>query len=392
MARSIQSAPRRVFRNDVLASFPLRTVPSLKAEVRQAVGHAAINRSLPRTVRGGIAYALGLVRSRYESNIDPDDDRSFHCAEHTTGVIRRTGELLRAMGAAEREYQLGLLAAAFHDTVQRRAPATTPDGKVLRRPFTGRNEIDSAAEAVAWMRQAGGAFGAAEYDLVTRAILATVPGWDAENGTVSQPHLTADAPATVRAVALADLGVAGMDGEAFLVAGDRLFREENLDIGRALRRCATRADLGAATLEGYKARMQAWSRSQAGFAARPPRPPGTGTGRPQRLRRRGRAGPVRRFPGGDRRHRSGRQGSGAPVALGSCAGHGLLHPRLIRGLGREACFTSLTPEILSVRLADLLAARASDHLSAALEGDPEGLRAVEREAERLLETEDIPLV
>jgi hypothetical protein len=47
------------------------------------------------------------------------------------------------------------------------------------------------------------------------------------------------------------------------------------------------------------------------------------------------------------------------------------------------------PEILSIRLTDLLAARASDHLAAALEGDPGALRAIEREAERLLETEDI---
>jgi hypothetical protein len=42
------------------------------------------------------------------------------------------------------------------------------------------------------------------------------------------------------------------------------------------------------------------------------------------------------------------------------------------------------PEILSVNLTDLLAARASDHLPAALEGDPEALRAFEREAERIL--------
>ena len=47
------------------------------------------------------------------------------------------------------------------------------------------------------------------------------------------------------------------------------------------------------------------------------------------------------------------------------------------------------PEILSVHLTDLLAARASDHLAAALEGDPEALRACEQEAERLLETEEI---
>jgi hypothetical protein len=47
------------------------------------------------------------------------------------------------------------------------------------------------------------------------------------------------------------------------------------------------------------------------------------------------------------------------------------------------------PETLSVPLTDLLAARASDDLPAALKGDPEALRAVEREAERILETEDI---
>jgi hypothetical protein len=50
------------------------------------------------------------------------------------------------------------------------------------------------------------------------------------------------------------------------------------------------------------------------------------------------------------------------------------------------------PEVLSVNLTDLLAARASNHLPPALEGDPEALRAFEQEAERLLETEGIQLV
>jgi hypothetical protein len=49
-------------------------------------------------------------------------------------------------------------------------------------------------------------------------------------------------------------------------------------------------------------------------------------------------------------------------------------------------------ETLSVNLSDLLAARASDHLGAALEGDPQALRGFEQEAERLLETEDIQLL
>src|SRR3954452_18256545 len=72
------------------------------------------------------------------------------------------------------------------------------------------------------------------------------------------------------------------------------------------------------------------------------------------------------------------------------AGRGL--PRVeFHGLP-PAAGPGMLPEILSVRLTDLLAARASDYLSAALEGDPEGLLAVEQEAERLLETEDIQLV
>jgi hypothetical protein len=49
-------------------------------------------------------------------------------------------------------------------------------------------------------------------------------------------------------------------------------------------------------------------------------------------------------------------------------------------------------ETLSVNLSDLLAARASDHLGAALDGDPQALRGFEQEAERLLEAEDIELL
>jgi len=49
------------------------------------------------------------------------------------------------------------------------------------------------------------------------------------------------------------------------------------------------------------------------------------------------------------------------------------------------------PELLSVNLTDLLAARASDHLSAAVQGDPDALHAFEQEAERLVRTENIQL-
>jgi hypothetical protein len=49
------------------------------------------------------------------------------------------------------------------------------------------------------------------------------------------------------------------------------------------------------------------------------------------------------------------------------------------------------PEILSVNLTDLLAARVAAHLPGALNGEAEALDAFADEAERLLETEDIQL-
>jgi hypothetical protein len=222
---------------------------------------------LNSTVNNGITHALALIRSRYEGNSDPDNDMPFHNVEHTTGVIRRTGDLLKAMGVPEQQVQVGLLAAAFHDTVQRWEPNPTADGRVLRKRFTGQNEIDSAAEAVELIRRTGqGDLGDGDCDMVTQAILATIPGWDPENKTVSQPKLAADAPPVVRAVAMADLGIPGMDGAPYVEAGDNLFREENLDIVRALRTCRSRADLSDEVLEAYKKRILGWCRAQVAYA------------------------------------------------------------------------------------------------------------------------------
>jgi hypothetical protein len=218
------------------------------------------------TVASGVAYALGLIRSRYEGNSNPDDDMYFHNVDHTEGVVRRTQLLLRTMGASPQEHDAGVVGAAFHDVVQGWEVNNAPDGKVLRKRFVERNETDSAAEAVAWMRKTGG-FSDEQCDLVTRAIMGTVPAWDVENKTVSQPRVPPDAPPAVRAVALADLGIPGMDGgPEFVETGDGLFREENLDMGRALRACKSRSDLAADVLEGYKARIIGWCRGQASYA------------------------------------------------------------------------------------------------------------------------------
>ena len=225
-----------------------------------------MNVALNDVVRFGIDCALTLIQTRHENASDPDNALSFHNARHTVGVLRRTGMLLRAMGASERECQLGTLAAAFHDTVQLWEANPTCDGRVLRRRFAGQNEADSAAEAIFLMHRMGqDERDERDSDLVRRAILATVPGWDVENRTVSQPNLPPDASPVVLAVALADLGIPGMEGAANVEVGDQLFREENLDVSRELRRCTRRCDLSDAVLQGFKARILAWCRNQAAY-------------------------------------------------------------------------------------------------------------------------------
>jgi hypothetical protein len=218
------------------------------------------------SVASGIAHALGLVRSRFEGNSNPDNDMPFHNVEHTEGVIRRTQALLRAMNADPEEYDAGVLGAAFHDVVQRWEENNTADGKCLRKRFVVQNETDSAAEGVAWMKATGG-FSDAQCDLMTRAILGTVPSWDPENKTVSQPRVPADATPAVRAVAMSDLGIPGMDGGGdFVRTGDALFREENLDVNRALRACQSRSGIAPEALEAYKARIMGWCRGQISYA------------------------------------------------------------------------------------------------------------------------------
>src|SRR5262249_32698301 len=50
------------------------------------------------------------------------------------------------------------------------------------------------------------------------------------------------------------------------------------------------------------------------------------------------------------------------------------------------------PEIRTIDLTDLMAERAAAHLPGAPQGNPEALRALEQEAERIIVTEDIQLI
>lgn len=217
------------------------------------------------TVQAAAIAALDIIQHRYGAGVANENELAFHGLDHTRGVLDRAVTLARAMGATDEEADLAGIAAAFHDTVQRWEENPRADGAVLRKRFAGQNEKDSAAEAVRWM-QDNGNHDTHAHQLVTEAILATVPGWDPANSTVCQPNLQPSSHIVVRAVALADLGVAGMMGKAFVDEGDPLFREEQLDIARAIRSAATRSAIPAETQEAYRKRMLGWSASQAGFA------------------------------------------------------------------------------------------------------------------------------
>lgn len=214
----------------------------------------------------GIEYALSVVRGRYQNNPNPEDDLPFHGDDHTTGVINRGERLARAMRLTNIELQYVRIACTFHDTVQEWDHNPTTDGKVMRKRRAGANEAASARELIWWLRNNAYEIDVITEELLTTAILATVPGWDAANSTVFQPNLKPDSHPVVRCVALADLGTAGMEGRNFAREGDPLFREENLDIAAAIRKATSRTNIPTDVQDTYKARMLGWSRSQAGFA------------------------------------------------------------------------------------------------------------------------------
>src|SRR5688572_8651887 len=266
---------------------------SERAKERMAEIAAELERSeriadLQEGVVEGTQAAIELLRARFEDTKDEKDRLPFHGADHSVGVSVRTRKILEAIerGAPElvdeRTVEIGQLAAIFHDSVQVWEPNRIQDGeftKVLRKrlasPADARasagseayagNEAASAAEAVSFFdryneqRRAEGlpeVFTDEDKEVVRRAIDATIPGFDPEKGTVVQPRLVKESAVITRAVALADLGEAGMNPEGYLQGGDALFREENLDVLDAAKDPSSLSD---AQKEYFRQRMLGWS-------------------------------------------------------------------------------------------------------------------------------------
>ena len=253
-------------------------VESQLAEWDEAERHV----ELQRGADAAVAEALALVAGRFEKNPDAKKNLAFHNTEHTKGVVSRAEAVLRKIqrGAPElvsdRDIEVGRVAASFHDVVQEEGePNVQPEGdakKVLRKRLTAKNEAASADAAADFARKhneklesEGKSVVFTEEDIaaIREAIDATIPGWDPKASTVNQPKLTAESSVIARAVALADLGEAGTDPEAYLKGGDALFREENLDVFDALKEPEK---ISEADKERFRKRLVGWSKFQATFA------------------------------------------------------------------------------------------------------------------------------
>jgi hypothetical protein len=219
---------------------------------------------LERVAVRATEQALALLRERFESGRVPDH-MYYHNSAHTAGVVWRARLLGAAMGMTDRQLLLTVIAAAYHDIVQRWVEIAAEGGVVLRRRFAGRDEVASAHEAVEAMGGLGIPFGPDEKGVVASAIIATIPGWDSEAATVSQPFLIAHP--IISAVAMADLGAAGMAPETYRLDGPALFAEENLDLMRAVMGARRAIDISAAAQDAYRNRYLGWLNIQPGFAS-----------------------------------------------------------------------------------------------------------------------------
>ena len=188
---------------------------------------------------------------------------SFHVEMHSKEVLSRTESILEAMinGGVEisaKDFQLARMIASGHDLIQRWKTIQHKGGKLERKRFMRDNEHDSADKLIELMR----AEGLEDFDeaLLRAAFEATIPdGWDGT--TVVQKNLLADSHPVVRAIALADLGAAGMDTKSYTRGGDELFVEENLDMHNL--------DVSALSddeKEEYFKRMLDWTKIQVSFA------------------------------------------------------------------------------------------------------------------------------
>ena len=224
---------------------------------------------------------LNLLRERFETTPREQDRLPFHNVAHTEGVMRRMKALLDAIEAAiprtftNKDRLMAVALPVGHDLVQAWKSKSQEERfegknfkKVVRERATVQNEKDSARELIEFMivenqRLGRVLFTEDDGKLANQAFYATVASFDSKRKTVYQPALSEDSPILVRALALADVGAAGMEPDQYIQDGDNLFREENLDILEALKNPSR---LAKSQRDYLRHRMLRWTESQIDFA------------------------------------------------------------------------------------------------------------------------------
>lgn len=247
----------------------------MKSEVLTPTVLSPARARLMSACQKGYETGLELVARRYENNKDWERNLTYHNAAHSRYVAQETVRILEVVRSVDRHavsqigVWMGQLAAGWHDTtILWERVHTVEDGfEVARRKrLSGINERVSAEELVGYMTEPEFSRASSSVDeeiLVKNAILVTVPDFDTSLGTVIQPNLTEDSSPVARAVALADIGGAGLSGgEFFLRTSLALFREDNLDFPAQTMSLST---LNVAQREALRQRMIEWLGSQGRF-------------------------------------------------------------------------------------------------------------------------------
>ncbi len=191
--------------------------------------------------KGG-SFALSNIAVRYEQDPDPLNRLSYHNSAHSLMVGKNAMRILTSISSVNpavgpREIALGGFIGHSHDCRIVWKQELCSDGEFpvkRRRRVPVRSELLSLGDTVEYMRKTNReeqeeVFTPDDLQVVTAGIWVTVP--DFSNMTVVQPHLDRDTPIVARAVALADIGTAGLEGGAiFLQTSLALFQEDNMDL------------------------------------------------------------------------------------------------------------------------------------------------------------------
>lgn len=214
--------------------------------------------------RRAFETAMMLLKERFEDV--PEIDRlAYHSSAHTFGVVTRAMKIASMLGLTEHERVLVFVASVFHDTVQESETQTDEDGCLRRVRFSGMNELMSAMDAVSFMQSDSYAFTSLDYSVVSHAIIGTTPWWSTDYGTVIQPMVNEQSHIASRVLALADIGEAGMDSEAFLRSSYTLFAEDNIGIVTHVRSVQYASEVNHDQQVLYRKRLLDWLSAQCEF-------------------------------------------------------------------------------------------------------------------------------